>query len=59
VLHSLGEDPQPSSHPLITRVEVEPLSRTQISGLTSRDDGTLRLELDEHVHISERNALRG
>ena len=49
VLQGDDEVPRPSTHPLIARVEVEPLDWHQVAGLCSNDPATLRRELDEHA----------
>ena len=49
VLQGGDEDPRPSVHPLIAIVDVPPLSREDITGLTSSSAATLLLELEEHV----------
>jgi FlaA1/EpsC-like NDP-sugar epimerase len=53
VLQGAAEDPKPSSHPLIARVDVPPLSRAEIAGLLSTHTGTLLLELERHVARDE------
>ncbi len=54
VLQGTDEDPQPTAHPLIARVEVPALHRASLTGLTSPHAGTLLLELEEHVRIGTR-----
>jgi FlaA1/EpsC-like NDP-sugar epimerase len=49
VLQGHDEVPRPSAHPLIARVEVEPLDWRHVAGLCSNDPATLRRELDEHA----------
>ena len=47
-----GEDPHPSAHPLIARVEVQPLDGHHVTGLCSIDPDTLRRELSEHAQAA-------
>jgi FlaA1/EpsC-like NDP-sugar epimerase len=46
VLQGRHEDPQPSAHPLIARVDVDPLEWTHLTGLATSDRERLLAELD-------------
>ena len=48
VLQGSDEDPQPSAHPLIARVDVEPLDWDEVVDLTSSDPESLRRLLAQH-----------
>jgi FlaA1/EpsC-like NDP-sugar epimerase len=49
VLQGGDEVPRSSTHPLIARVEVDPLDWDHVTGLCSNHPETLRRELDEHA----------